>query len=149
MHKLNLPEYPVQTKTEDGYEWIFDRFRKKYIVLTPEEWVRQHFLNYLVNELNYPKELIKVEGGLKVNRMIKRTDIMVYSRAAKPFLLVECKSSKVALSGKVFSQLSVYNQAVKAQYLVITNGLKHFCCGIDYTSNSYKFQPHLPVFEET
>ena len=118
------------------------------MVLTPEEWVRQHFLNYLINDLNYPKALIKVESGLKVNSMGKRTDIMVYNRQAKPFLLVECKSAEVALSGKVFDQLSVYNKAIRAQYLVITNGIKHYCCGMDYSSNTYQFQDQIPTFED-
>lgn len=148
MHQLNLPDYPVQSKIEGGQSWIFDRFRKKYVVLTPEEWVRQHFLNYLVSELGYPKSLVKVESGLKVNKMDKRTDIIVYNREARPFLLVECKSSQVALTDKVFNQLSIYNKAIKARYLVITNGLKHYCCCMDYRSNSYTFQSQLPVFGE-
>ncbi len=148
MDKLNLPNYPVQSKTEGGQNWIFDRFRKKYVVLTPEEWVRQHFLNYLVNDLGYPKSLVKVERGLMVNKMDKRTDIIVYNREARPFLLVECKSTQVALTGKVFDQLSIYNKAVKARYLVITNGIKHYCCCMDYSSNSYQFQPKIPAFGE-
>ena len=149
MDELNLPHYPVQSKTEGGQNWIFDGFRKKYVVLTPEEWVRQHFLNYLVNDLGYPKSLVKVESGLKVNRMDKRTDIIVYNREARPFLLVECKSAKVALTDKVFNQLSIYNKGIKARYLVITNGLKHYCCCMDYNSNSYQFQSQLPIFEES
>jgi len=148
MMKLNLPDYPIKTKKEKDLVWIFDQCRRKFVVLTPEEWVRQHFLNYLIYDLNYPKALIKVESGLKVNKMDKRTDIMVYNRQAKPFLLVECKSAEVALSGKVFDQLSVYNKAIRAQYLVITNGIKHYCCGIDYSSNSYHFQDQIPAFED-
>ncbi len=149
MEKLNLPSYTLQLRTEAGQDWVFDRFRKKYVVLTPEEWVRQHFLNYLINDLGYPKSLVKVESSLKVNKMGKRTDILVYSRKALPFLLVECKSSKVALTGKVFDQLSVYNKTIKAQYLAITNGLKHYCCCMDYHLNSYQFQSEIPAFDKT
>ncbi len=143
-----MPNYPVQSKTEGDQDWIFDRFRRKYVALTPEEWVRQHFLNYLVNELGYPKSLVKVERGLTVNKMDKRTDIIVYDREARPFLLVECKSAQVHLTDKAFNQLSVYNKVIKARYLVITNGLKHYCCCMDYSSNSYRFQSQLPVFGE-
>lgn len=134
--------------TKDGQDLVYDWIRKKYVVLTPEEWVRQHFLHYLVNGLKYPKSLIKVESGLKVNKMDKRSDILVYTREARPFLLVECKSAQVPLTGKVFDQLSQYNKALKAQYLVITNGLKHYCCQMDYLSNSYEFQARIPEFEK-
>lgn len=144
-----MPDFPKQMKIEEGQRWIFDRFRKKFVVLTPEEWVRQHFLHYLVNDLKYPRPLIKVESGLRVNKMDKRTDIVVYNRRAVPFVLVECKSYEVALTTKVFDQLSVYNQAIKARYLVITNGLKHYCCCINYHTNSYRFQSQLPEFEES
>ena len=146
MTKLNLPEYPIQIQAKGQHRYVFDEFRKKYVVLTPEEFVRQHFLHYLVNELSYPKSLIKVESGLKYNQMSKRSDIIVFDRQARPLLLVECKSTKVPLDGKVFDQLSVYNQSVKAKYLVITNGLKHFCCRLDYQSQSYSFIPEIPSF---
>ena len=146
MTKLNLPEYPIRIRTQGQRRYVFDEFRKKYVVLTPEEYVRQHFLHYLVNELSYPKSLIKVESGIKYNRMSKRTDITVYDRQARPFLLVECKSTKVDLDGKVFDQLSVYNQTIKANYLVVTNGLKHFCCRLDYQAQSYSFVQEIPSF---
>ncbi|GJM30163.1 MAG: restriction endonuclease subunit R [Cyclobacteriaceae bacterium] len=146
MIKLNLPDYPLKTRCQGNQDFIFDQFRKKYVLLTPEEWVRQHFLNYLVNDLGYPKSLVKVESGLSVNRMGKRTDILVYSQQIKPFLLIECKAANVPLSDKTFDQLSLYNQAIRAEYLVITNGIKHYCCFMDYETNSYQFQSQLPAY---
>ena len=147
MTKLNLPDYPIRIRNQGEQQYIFDEFRKKYVVLTPEEFVRQHFLHYLVNELSYPKSLIKVESGIRYNKMAKRTDITVFDREAKPFLLVECKSAKVNLNGQVFDQLSIYNQTIKAKYLVITNGLKHFCCRLDYDLKRYSFIPTIPTFD--
>ena len=147
MTKLNLPDYPIRIRNQGDQQYIFDEFRKKFVILTPEEFVRQHFLHYLVNELSYPKSLIKVESGIRFNKMMKRTDITVYDREANPYMLVECKSAQVNLSGKVFDQLSIYNQTIKAKYLVITNGLKHFCCELDYELQRYTFMPQLPPFD--
>jgi len=146
MNRLNLPEFEVRTQVQHNQEFIYDQFRKKYVLLTPEEWVRQHFLHYLVHHLGYPRTLVKVESGLEVNKLSKRTDILVYDQQVKPHLLVECKASHVALSGKTFDQLSAYNQAIKAKYLVITNGLKHYCCLMDYQQNSYQFQEAMPEY---
>lgn len=147
MVKLKLPEYPVYTRLQGTQQFIFDQIRKKYVILTPEEWVRQHFLNYLINHLGYPKSLIKVESGLSVNKMDKRTDILVYNKDVKPFLLVECKAAHVELDNKVFDQLSVYNCTLKAPYLVITNGIKHYCCNINYQTSSYQFQSGIPLYD--
>jgi hypothetical protein len=146
MMQLNLPDYPVKTKLQGNQSFIFDQFRKKYVILTPEEWVRQHFLNYLVKDLGYPKSLVRVETGLMVNSMSRRTDIIVYNQQVKPSLLIECKAATVSLGDKTFDQLSIYNQRIKAKYLIITNGLKHYCCFMDYKTNSYQFQTHLPVY---
>lgn len=147
MVKLKLPEYAVNTRLQGTQQFIFDQIRKKYVILTPEEWVRQHFLNYLINHLGYPKSLIKVESGLSVNKMDKRTDILVYNKDVKPFLLVECKAAHVELDNKVFDQLSVYNCILKAPYLVITNGIKHYCCNINYQTSSYQFQSGIPLYD--
>jgi hypothetical protein len=146
MVQLNLPDYPVKTRLQDNQQLIFDRIRKKYVVLTPEEWVRQHFLNYLINDLEYPRSLVRVESGLSVNNMGKRTDILVYDKKVRPYMLIECKAAHIALSHKAMEQLSLYNQTIKAQYLVLTNGLKHYCCCMDYETNSYKFQSGLPSY---
>ena len=144
---LNLPQYPLDIKTGGAQEVVFDKIRKKYVVLTPEEWVRQHFVNYLIYDLKYPKSLIKIESGMVVNNLGKRTDIVVYNRAIEPLLLVECKASRVLLNDKAMEQLAIYNRTMKAEFLVLTNGLKHYCCKMDYDSASYQFQSELPHFK--
>ncbi|MDQ3392669.1 MAG: type I restriction enzyme HsdR N-terminal domain-containing protein [Bacteroidota bacterium] len=147
MTDLNLPSFEAILRRQgDKYE-IFDPVRKKYIILTPEEWVRQHFVNYLVNYMNYPKSLIKLEGGLKYNSLAKRSDIVVYDRKGIPFMLVECKSKDVKLTQKVVEQISVYNKKISAPYQVITNGLIHFCFKMDNVKNSFIFLEGLPDFE--
>lgn len=124
---------------------IFDIIRKKYIVLTPEEWVRQHFIHFLVFSLNYPKSLFKVESGLNYNKMQKRSDILVYDREMNPFMLVECKSFNVSINQKGFNQIGVYNSTIKAKYLILTNGIKHFCCTM--TDEGYLFLDDIPAFK--
>ena len=146
MVELNLPQYSLRIKTQHGRQMIFDQIRKKFIQLTPEEWVRQHFLNYLIYDLGYPKSLVKVESGISVINMSKRTDILVYNKEINPYLLVECKAAHVKLDHKALDQLAIYNRTIKAQYLVLTNGLKHYCCSMDYELNSYQFQSDLPSY---
>lgn len=141
---LNLPPFTYQINSEG---FIFDVFRKKYVALTPEEWVRQHFAHYLTGHLHYPKALIKVEGALLVNGQKKRADIIVYGRDTLPFLVVECKSYDVSLGEATFRQSSWYNYSLQAPYLVITNGLCHYCCRIDRENRSFEFQPGLPAYE--
>jgi predicted type IV restriction endonuclease len=127
MMALNLPEFELQLQKSEGKVWIFDVIRKKYIMLTPEEWVRQHLINYFINHLHYPKSLIKVEGGLRYNQLQKRSDIQVYNRDGKPWMIVECKSYEVALDTATVKQVAVYNATVGAMYVAISNGLKHIC----------------------
>ena len=128
MYPLNLPSFEPKIKKEDGKVWIFDVIRKKYIVCTPEEWVRQHFVNHLIHDLKYPKALFKVESGLSFNHLQKRSDIVVHDRDGKPWMLVECKSPTIKLSQKAFNQIAVYNMNIGAKFLVITNGMVHYCC---------------------
>lgn len=146
MYKLNLPSYDLTMKSEEGKSFIFDILRKKFILLTPEEWVRQHFVHLLINNYHYPKSLIKLESGLKYNKLKKRSDIIVYDRAGKIFLVVECKSAEVAISQKIFEQVTMYNDTYKAQYIVVTNGLKHYCCSIDHELKKFEFMKDLPQF---
>ncbi|SMO75959.1 type I restriction enzyme HsdR N-terminal domain-containing protein [Solitalea koreensis] len=143
---LNLPPYPFQLKEVAGKLFIFDELRKKHLVLTPEEWVRQHFVQYLINEKNYPKGLINIEGGLKVNELQKRSDILVYNNEGIKTLLVECKANSVKLSQKAFDQLARYNSTYKASIIVLTNGLQHFCCEIDHELKSYTFLNEVPEY---
>ena len=146
MQKLNLPAFPYTLKEVNGKVCIFDVIRKKYLVLSPEEWVRQHFIHYLISSLKYPKSLIKVEGGLSYNQLSKRSDIVVYDRAAKPWMLVECKSPQQAINDTTLRQASVYNATLKAPYLAVTNGLLHYCTRIDWKENRFDLMQELPPF---
>lgn len=135
MKKLNLPEFPAKVKQVDGKVMIFDIIRKKYVQLTPEEWVRQNFIYYLVNFLDYPKSLIKVESGLRYNRLLKRSDILIFNRDVEPLLLVECKSSELKITQDVLDQAAVYNRSLNARYLLVTNGIQHLCWKISDDGN--------------
>ena len=147
MHRLNLPEFEYKLRKADGKVWIFDVIRKKYLLLTPEEWVRQHFLHYLVNHYEYPKALIRIEGGLKFNTLSKRSDIVVFDREGKPWMLVECKSPDLKMSDAILRQASAYNVTLKAKYLTVTNGLVHYCCRIDHENQKIELLSDLPGFE--
>jgi type I site-specific restriction endonuclease len=146
MQELNLPKYSFKFKETDEKIYIFDAFRKKYVQLTPEEWVRQNFLQYLVVEKKYPLSLIAVEAGLKYNQMQKRADVLVYDKQGHPFLLVECKAPEVKISQDTFDQVARYNMIFKVSYLIVTNGMDHFCCKMDYSDNSYRFLEEIPPF---
>lgn len=147
MNDLNLPPFDANIRNKgDKYE-IFDPIRKKFLILTPEEWVRQHFVNFLVHHQHYPKSLIRLEGGLKYNTLLKRSDIIVYDRCGKPFMLVECKANDVKLSQKVLEQISIYNLKIGAPYQVITNGMVHYCFKFNITTNSYIILEQLPDFD--
>ena len=127
MNQLNLPTYNPTLKKDQGKVYIFDLIRKKYVVLTPEEWVRQHFVNYLIQELNYPKSLFRIEVSLSYNKLQKRSDILIFNRLGKPWMLIECKSPTIKLSQNAFNQVAVYNMTVGAQYIAVTNGMVHYC----------------------
>lgn len=123
-----------------------DELRKKYVVLSPEEWVRQHIVQYLINFKDYPKGLISLEKGLRVNDLLKRTDVLVFDSNTEPLLLIECKAPEVKITQEVFDQASRYNSVYKVKYILITNGLEHFCAEIDHISSSYKFLSDIPSF---
>ena len=137
---LNLPSFSHQITRQASSHLIFDAIRKKYVALTPEEWVRQHFVHYLTGHRHYPKVWISIEGALLVNGQKKRADIVVYGRDGQPFLVVECKSYDVKLGEATFQQSSLYNYTLQAPYLVITNGLKHYCCHINRQQQTFEFQ---------
>lgn len=147
MEKLNLPAFEYNIKESDGKVWIYDVLRKKFLVLTPEEWVRQHFLHYLLNHVQYPKSLIKVEGGLKFNRLQKRTDIVVFDRTGNPWMIVECKAPNQPINESTLRQVSVYNATHKAKYIVLTNGMRTFCCRIESDDGGTVMLNDLPSFE--
>jgi hypothetical protein len=127
MLKLNLPSYDYLVKKQNDVIFIFDIIRKKYILLSPEEWVRQHFLNFLVSGLSVPINMISTETALKYNKLSKRADILVFSNKGLPLLLVECKAPTVKLGQDTLLQLSIYNKDMKVPLLAITNGLEHYC----------------------
>ncbi len=147
MQKLNLPEFKPTLKKEEGKIWIFDMIRKKYLVLTPEEWVRQHFIHYLIAELKYPKSLFRIESSLTYNKLQKRSDILVFNRDAKPWILIECKSPDIKLSQKAFNQVAIYNMTVNAKFVAVTNGLVHYCCEAAKEGEQAIFLESFPVFD--
>lgn len=136
MVSLNLPSFEYQLKKEGDKVWIFDVIRKKYLVLTPEEWVRQHFVHYLIVEMKYPKALIKLEGGLTYNTLAKRSDIVVFDRKGKPWMVVECKAPEQTMNEATLRQASMYNKKLLAPYLTISNGLKTFFFEINFQTGN-------------
>lgn len=148
MDKLNLPEYRFRIYQRENRTCIFDPLRKKDLVLTPEEWVRQNFVQYLVREKKYPQSLTKLEMYFTVNKQPRRSDIVVFKRDGKPRLLVECKAPNVKVDQKVFDQIVRYNMALKADILIVTNGMQHFCCRMDYKENTYHFLKDIPDYLE-
>lgn len=146
MIQLNLPPFDYKLKKAEGKLWIFDIIRKKYIVLIPEEWVRQHFIHYLIGVKGYPKSLIRVEGGLNYNQRQKRSDILVYDRNGNPWMIIECKAPEVALSDSTVFQASVYNATLRAKYLIISNGLTHFFSIIDWETGTSARIQDMPEF---
>ncbi|WP_163323688.1 type I restriction enzyme HsdR N-terminal domain-containing protein [Draconibacterium mangrovi] len=146
MYKLNLPEYDFRTKTENEKTWIFDTIRKKFVVLTPEEWVRQNFIQYLIQERNYPQNLMAVEKQIKVNQLQRRFDLLIYQRNGNPHLIAEFKAPNVKITQNAFDQVVRYNMALRVERVVVSNGMQHFACEIDYEKNSYSFLKEIPVF---
>ena len=144
---LNLPPYNHKLKKINDKLCIWDIIRKKNIVLTPEEWVRQHFVHHLINEHQYPKSLIKLESNLDYNKRLKRTDIQVFDRDGKPFMIVECKAPYIKLSQTVFTQAAQYNHVLQAQYLTISNGMIFHCCKTDWVTKQMDFMETLPIFQ--
>ncbi len=148
MEKLNLPTYSFNIKLIEQRKYIFDFIRKKFVILTPEEWVRQNFLKYLVDEKKYPASLISVEMEFKLNKLSKRSDAVVYNKSGNPVLIVECKAASVKIDQKVFDQIARYNMKLNVEFLVVTNGLDHYCCKIDYENQKYYFLKEIPIFSE-
>ena len=146
MKALNLPTYSLKIKSENGLGYVYDNFRRKYVRLTPEEWVRQNFAHYLVNEKAYPASRLILEKSLKVNKMVKRCDILVFSDQGSPVMMIECKSPEVKIGQETFEQVSVYNLRFKVEYLIITNGIRHYCCQVDIKSSEIRFLNEIPDY---
>ena len=144
---LNLPDYQLKLKNENHSIYVFDIIRKKFVLFSPEEKVRQHFIHFLINEKNYAKGLLAVETQLKIYDMVKRTDIILYDKKGDVSVIVECKAPTVNISQQTFDQIARYNMNFKAKYLIVTNGLKHYCCKPDYTKGNYEFLKDIPMYE--
>ncbi len=142
--KLNLPSFDFRINDNS----IFDPIRKKWVALTPEEWVRQNFLSWLVQNKNYPKSLIKVEQTIKAFEKTRRCDAVIHTNEIKPLAILECKKPGFKINEKTFQQIALYNSALKAPYLIITNGLDHYCCKIEFETNKITFLDHIPGYEE-
>ncbi len=148
MIKLNLPTYDFSITRQGKQYEIFDGIRNKYVLLTPEEWVRQNFIAFLVHYKKYPKTLIAIEKKLSLNKMSVRPDIVVYNNMGKPRVIVECKASNVKITQATFDQIAKYNFALKATYLFVTNGMKHFACKMDYEQLTYRFIKEIPAYNK-
>ena len=147
MQKLNFQLYNFRFKNSENKVSIFDEVRKKFIILTPEEWVRQHVVRYLIEEKNYPKSLINVEKVLQVNGLRKRYDIVVFNTDGSIFILIECKAPEIKIGQITFDQIARYNMTMKADYLMVTNGLNHYFCQMDFENEKYQFLPELPMYQ--
>ena len=146
MLALNLPTFEVKMKEDGIKKMIFDVIRRKYVALTPEEWVRQHFVHYLIEQLGYPQELLANEVEVTLNGTSKRCDTVLYDRELKARMIVEYKAADIPITQKVFNQIMRYNMVLRVDYLVVSNGINHYCCKMDYTNNNYEFLSVIPNY---
>lgn len=146
MLSLNLPAFDAKISTRDGKNIIFDVIRRKYVTLTPEEWVRQHFIHYLIDQKGYPQALMANEIQVQLNGTQKRCDTVLYRRDLTARMIVEYKAPEIEITQKVFDQITRYNMVLKVDYLIVSNGLQHFCCRMDYERNTYMFLRDIPDY---
>lgn len=147
MEQLNLPPFNIRLKQTDGRDQIFDVLRRRYVALTPEEWVRQHFVHYLLEQKGYPKGLLANEIELRIGEKKMRCDSVLYDNQLHPRMIIEYKAPHIALSQRVFDQISVYNMLLHVDYLVVSNGLQHYCCKMNYAQKRYTFLRAIPDYE--
>lgn len=148
MQKLNFPQFEYRFKSTENKVSIFDVIRKKFIILQPEEWVRQHCVHYLINEKNYPKSLINVEKELNINGLKKRYDIVIFNSDGSILLIVECKSYDITINQDTFDQIARYNLALNAEFLMVTNGINHYYCQMDTEAERYQFLRDIPNYKK-
>ncbi len=146
MIDLSFPNYEFRIKNKHNKKYIFDQIRKKFVLLTSEEWVRQNCIMFLINDKKIPKGLINVEKKIKINSLTKRYDIIVYKSNGSVFLLVECKSPDIIINQKTFNQIAIYNYEVVSDFLMVTNGIQNYYCSIDYSNQCYKFVKDFPKY---
>jgi type I site-specific restriction endonuclease len=144
---LNFPSFDFRIEKVDDKLMIFDVLRKKSVTLTPEEWVRQHMIKYLIEYRNYPKSMIKVESGLKYDKLHKRSDILVYNKQGDPFLVIECKSPEMKIDQNVMHQVATYSKSLKVKYIGVSNGLCHYCWAIDQEKRSTQNLEDFPLYQ--
>jgi hypothetical protein len=146
MIRLNLPEYEINVTEKGGKQQIFDFLRRKFVALTPEEWVRQHFTHYLVEYKGYPKGLLVNETQLRIGDKQLRCDTVLYNKVMQPQMIIEYKAPTIQIQQKTFDQIAAYNLLLHADFLVISNGLQHYCCQMDYEQRSYRFLTEIPDY---
>ena len=147
MLPLNLPSFPFKLQQQNGKNVIFDALRKKYVALTPEEWVRQHFIRFLTDYKGYPKGLLANEVQLVLNGTKKRCDTVLFNKNLSARMIVEYKAPHIEITQAVFDQITRYNMVLKVDYLIVSNGINHYCCRIDYNTMSYTFLPEIPDYQ--
>lgn len=145
---LNLPDYPLNVKKNGNRLVVFDRLRKRFVTLTPEEWVRQHFVEYLIEEKQFPAALMANEVSLTQNGIKRRCDTLVADRQGQPLVIVEYKAPEIEITQQVFDQIVRYNMVLRARYLMVSNGMTHYCCQIDYEHNTYAFLTDIPCYND-
>ena len=145
---LNLPSFDINIAQRNGRPTVFDPLRRRFVALTPEEWVRQHFVNYLVHHLHYPAGLMANEVELTVGDKHLRCDTLLYNKDMQPQMIIEYKAPHIALSQKVFDQITAYNLLLHVDYLVVSNGMEHLCCQMDYDNRRYVFLPNIPDYNQ-
>ncbi|MBR6621686.1 MAG: type I restriction enzyme HsdR N-terminal domain-containing protein [Bacteroides sp.] len=148
MLSLNLPPFDVKMQQRNGKNFIFDPLRRKYISLTPEEWVRQHFIHFLTNYKGYPKGLLANEIQLNLNGTKKRCDTVLFNKDLSARMIIEYKAPNIEITQAVFDQITRYNMVLKVEYLIVSNGIHHYCCHIDYSTMQYTFLPDIPTYSE-
>ena len=147
MYELNLPKYGIKIKNDKGHQSILDVLRRKYVALTPEEWVRQHFVHFLIEHKGYPKALMANEIQLAIGNKKLRCDSVLYDRTLRPRMIIEYKAPTVNITQKVFDQITIYNMLLHVDYLVVSNGIKHYCCRMDYANQKYLFLEDIPDYQ--
>ena len=145
---IQFNQYNFRIEEREGGQCIFDEVRRKWVILTPEEWVRQHVIQFLLVEKKYSKSYINVEKSIKINGLTKRYDVVVFQPNGKLFLLVECKAPEVSISQHTFDQIARYNMVLESEYLMVTNGLNHYFCQMDFEKEQYQFLKELPNFSK-
>lgn len=146
--EIDLPPYEIKLRQQNGRQQIFDFLRRKYVALTPEEWVRQHFVHFLTEKKGFPKGLLANEVELKVGEKKLRCDTLLYNRKLQPQMIIEYKAPEIAITQRVFDQISVYNYLLHVDYLIVSNGRQHFCCRMNYEKKEYSFLRNIPDYSD-